>query len=659
MKISSISIAALMLLGSNTTFAANDNSETNAKLAQHFAKGSEFFNPKISPGGDYLGVESKLEGKDVLLILDLQTLKPKHAVHFGERGQIGDFYWVNDERVVVTKEYLKGWSDHPLYYGEMMATNVDGSRSEYLFGYNNKNQQIGSNIKRSTAINATSFMLDPLHDNPDKMLVSAIHWSTNSLDLEKPQVVYEVDVYSGKRKKVTVGPIGYTSFLTDHDGDVRFAMGRDKNYDVKIYRRENREWTDITNVSGLDLDGLTPVSFAENAHSIYALVSEQGEPRQIRHIDLKSGKHTPIVQDDKVEASQFWIDGNSKQLYAVEFAAGYPTYAFVNADNPKSEYLKQLLASLPGHQVRIVSENRSSDTFVVHAFNDRNPGDFYLFTTKPVKLQYLFSSRSWLNPEQMAEVKPIEFKSRDGMQISGYLTLPANTEAKNLPMVVVPHGGPHGPRDWWMFDPENQLLAQKGYAVLQVNFRGSGGFGDNFEHAGYHQWGSAIQHDIIDGTRYVIDQGIADGKRICISGGSFGGYSALQSAILEPDMFKCAIGFAGIYDLPMMYEEGDVQDRAAGRAYLERAIGTDATVLKAMSPSYNADKLKAAILLVHGGEDERAPIEQYEAMADALKKANKPFQTLVMDDEGHGFYKDEHRAKYYAQMLDFLQQHLN
>ncbi|MCL2916365.1 S9 family peptidase [Shewanella corallii] len=647
---------AVMLAISGTQAQAEN---TNLKLAEVFAKGSQFFNPKISPGGEYIGVESKVDGKDILAILDIKTLKPIHAVHFGERGQVRDFHWVNDERVVVSKEYLKGWSDHPLYYGEILATNVDGSRTSYVFGYNNQNMQTGSNIKRSTAINATGFVLDPLIDNRKKMLVSALHWDTSTSFADQPKFVYQVDVYSGKRKKVTKAPVGNTRFLTDHDGNVRFAMGYDTNSDVKIYRWKDRDWVDTNNIKGLDLNGFAPISFAENDQAIYAEASANGEPRQILHIDLKTGNHTPIVSDDSVEASNYWIDGNTKQLYAVEYEDGYPEYAFVDKDNAKSKYLKQLLASLPGHQVRIVSENRDANKFLVHAFNDRNPGDFYLFTTDPVKLQYLFSSKNWLDPDQMAEVKPIEFTNREGQTIKGYLTLPMNAEAKSLPMVVVPHGGPHGPRDWWQFDPENQLLAQKGFAVLQVNFRGSGGYGDAFEYAGYRKWGTGIQHDIIDGTKYVIEQGIADADRLCISGGSFGGYSALQSAILEPDMFKCAIGFAGVYDLPMMYEEGDVPDSRMGTSYLKKAIGTDEAELKAMSPTHNADKLKAAIMLVHGEEDFRAPIEQYEAMAEALKKANHPFQTLVMDDEGHGFYKDEHRAKYYAEMLAFLEQHLN
>jgi dipeptidyl aminopeptidase/acylaminoacyl peptidase len=202
------------------------------------------------------------------------------------------------------------------------------------------------------------------------------------------------------------------------------------------------------------------------------------------------------------------------------------------------------------------------------------------------------------------------------------------------------------------------MLASEGMAVLQVNFRGSGGYGNAFEKAGYQKWGTDIQYDIIDATQYVIEEGYVDEKRICIAGGSFGGYSALQSAIIEPNMFKCAIGFAGVYDLPLMFEEGDVQGRRSGLNYLKEILGEDQALLKSMSPTYNVRKLKTNILLVHGGEDERAPIEQLESLEDSLKEIDYPFKKLVMDDEGHGFYDDGHRAKYYSEMLSFLKTNL-
>ncbi|ABN59905.1 alpha/beta hydrolase family protein [Shewanella baltica] len=640
------------------TFAADTTASNTVLLAQQFSKGDEYSNVKISPTGKYLSAITSVEGKNVLLVLDTQTKKLLNAIRFPSNAQVGDYEWANSERLVLAKEYLKGWRDVPQYYGELLAINADGSRKAYLFGFESGEQQTGSNIKKNTAINATAFILDPLPDDERYMLVNAIPWNDRiNLDFELSQDVYRVDLFTGVRKRITGSPIGQARFMTDHQGEVRFVAGEDNKNITKVFYRKDGNWVN-TDKLNLGLADFKPLSFTDDKNTIYAAGRSQGETLGVYKINLETGDKTEIIQDENVDPSNFWINGTNKQLYAVEFENGYPSYAFVDNEDSHAKLLKDLLGALPGHQVRIVSETRDAEKLVVVAFNDRNPGDYYIFDTKKLKLEYLAAAKKWLDPEQMAEVKPISFTSRDGKQLHGYLTLPFGKEAKNLPLVVNPHGGPHGIRDWWGFDPQNQYLASQGIAVLQVNFRGSGGYGDQFERAGYQKWGSEIQYDIIDGTQYVIDQGFADKERICIVGGSFGGYSALQSAVLAPDMFKCAIGVAGVYDLELMFDEGDVASRRSGTSYLKDVLGQDKAVLKAMSPSENVDKLKANILLVHGGEDERAPIEQLESLEKGLKAHNYPYQKLVMDNEGHGFYNDEHRAKYYEQMLSFLKTNL-
>jgi dipeptidyl aminopeptidase/acylaminoacyl peptidase len=623
-----------------------------------YSKGAEYSQVQISPNGDYLSTITQHQGKATLLILDFKTKKLLNAISFPGKAQVGGYVWANDERLVLQKVYLKGWSDVPQYYGELMAVNADGSQDQYLFGYKSNEQQTGSHIKKSTPIRATAYILDPLINDDKYMLVNAIPWNNSrNLDYEQRQDVYRVDLYRGTRKRIMSSPIGRTRFLTDHDGKVRFAAGEDKNNDTKIYYRQQGEWLESGKLK-LGLDDFSPISFADTPTSIYAAGREAEQTLGVYKIDLLSGEKQKIIQVAEADPANFWINSQTKQLYAVEFNNDYPSYDFVNQEDKHSKLLKQLLASLPGHQVQIVSETRDGSTVILRAFNDRNPGDYFVFNTTKLTLSYLLSEKKWLDPELMAEVKPISFTNRDGIKISGYLTLPNGIEAKNLPLVVNPHGGPHGVRDVWEFDPESQLLANQGYAVLKVNFRGSGGFGKAFEEMGHQKWGTDIQHDIIDATRYVIDQGIANKERVCIVGSSFGGYSALQSAITEPEMFKCALGFAGVYDLPMMFEEGDVADTRSGTSFLKQVLGTDPATLKTMSPSYNTDKLKAKLLLVHGGDDERAPIEQLESLEEALKARNYPYEKLVMDDEGHGFYNDDHRAKYYQKMLSFLDANL-
>ncbi|MEL4282631.1 MULTISPECIES: alpha/beta hydrolase family protein [Shewanella] len=641
-----------------STFAAETSAANALSQSQLFSRGNEYSNVKISPTGKYLSAITSVEGKNVLLVLDAKTKKMLNAIRFPNNAQVGTYEWANSERIVLAKEYLKGWTDVPQYYGELMAVNADGSRKAYLFGYNSGEQQTGSNIKKNTPMRATAFILDPLPDDERYMLVNAIPWNNESnLNFELLQDVYRVDLFNGTRKRITGSPIGQARFMTDHEGEVRFVAGEDGKNITKVFYRKDGEWVN-TDKLNLGLSDFKPISFADNKNSIYAAGRVGNETLGVYRINLETGQKAEIIQDEAVDPSNFWINGTNKQLYAVEFENGYPSYAFVDNNDNHAKLLKDLLAALPGHQVQIVSETRNGEQLVVIAFNDRNPGDYYLFDTKKLKLEYLTAARKWLDPEKMAEVKPISFTNRDGQKIHGYLTLPFGKEAKNLPLVVNPHGGPHGIRDWWGFDPQNQLLAQNGMAVLQVNFRGSGGYGERFEQAGYQKWGSDIQHDIIDATQYVIDQGFADKERVCIAGASFGGYSALQSAVLAPDMFKCAVGMAGVYDLPLWTDDSDVADSSSGSSYQNNVLGNNLETLKAMSPSYNVNKLKANLLLVHGGDDERTPITQLESLEKALKAHNYPYQKLVMDNEGHGFYDDNHRAKYYDQMLSFLKTNL-
>jgi dipeptidyl aminopeptidase/acylaminoacyl peptidase len=248
-------------------------------------------------------------------------------------------------------------------------------------------------------------------------------------------------------------------------------------------------------------------------------------------------------------------------------------------------------------------------------------------------------------------------KVRDGVKIRGYLTTPKG-KSKNLPMIVLVHGGPHGPFDDYDFNYEPQLLASRGYAVLQVNYRGSGGRGREFMVSGYRHWGHEMQNDITDAVKWAIGYGVADRNRICIYGGSYGAYAALTGAYREPDMFKCAVGLAGIYDLPLMFNRGDIKDLKSGVRYLNDVLGGDEADLRERSPVYNAEKIKAAVLLIHGKEDERAPFEHAKRMREALQKAGNPPEWLSEGGEAHGIFNEDHRAQVYELMLAFFAKHI-
>ncbi|MBQ4862121.1 S9 family peptidase [Pseudoalteromonas sp. MMG013] len=620
-----------------------------------FSKDFAYRQVQISPNGKYLSFISKVEGKNNLYILDLKDNKIVSGISFSGNGQVGAYVWASNKRLVAEKQYLRGWSAHPEYRGELYAMNWDGKRQRYVVGYQGE-MQTGSAIKKVPPLNGTSYVLDSLPDDEDHILIVTYPWR---MVKEPKTVVYRVNIHNGHRKRVAGSPSKMGRYVTDHQGNVRVVVSTDNYINQSIHIRDKRgdKWRALP-LSNTSLQDVTPWSFDKSGK--YALIgaSESGGPQGIYKLDLTTGVTTKVFQDDEVSPSTVWTDSISKEVIAIELESGYPSYAFTDSNSQGSRTLKSLLATFPNSQVHLISSSKDGKRSIAYVWSDQNPGQYYLYDGEKKKLSFLFSERGWLPTDKMAETKPIKFTARDGVEIRGYLTLPKGKEAKNLPLVVMPHGGPHRTRDYWRFDVESQLLASRGMAVLKVNFRGSGGYGRNFEVAGYRKWGSDIQHDIIDGTQYVIKQGYADASNMCIMGASFGGYSALQSAIIEPDLFKCAIGVVGVYDLPLTFKEGDVAGRKTGRSYLARVLGDDQQQLKDFSPSHNIEKLKAPVLIVHGGEDKRAPIEQAESLIEALEKAKHPYQFMLLESEGHGFYKAKHRAQYYERILAFLDAHL-
>ena len=275
-----------------------------------------------------------------------------------------------------------------------------------------------------------------------------------------------------------------------------------------------------------------------------------------------------------------------------------------------------------------------------------------------MKADYLVSKRSWIDPDLMGGRRPIVVPARDGTQLHGFLTLPKGAAGKNLPLVVNPHGGPFGIRDDWEWDLDPQLLASRGYAVLQINYRGSAGYGRRFRNAGKALWDSVMIDDISDAARWTVTQGYADPKRLCIYGGSYGGYAALASAEREPDLYRCTIGYAGVYDLPLFKRDSDISDTTSGRNYIDEFVGATPERLAEASPVNHVDKLKAAVLIVHGTQDKRAPFTQAKSLRKALEDRQYPFEWMEVAGEGHGFYAPENRKAFYEKLIGFLDQHI-
>jgi dipeptidyl aminopeptidase/acylaminoacyl peptidase len=288
-------------------------------------------------------------------------------------------------------------------------------------------------------------------------------------------------------------------------------------------------------------------------------------------------------------------------------------------------------------------------------YADREPGGYYVMNLATRQVAPMMFRADWLDPNRLGQTRDLTFKARDGRTIPVLLTLPPGSDGKNLPMVVHPHGGPFGVIDNWAYDPTVQVMASHGYAVLQVNFRGSGGYGREHETSGYKQWGLAMQDDLTDATRWAIAEGYAARDRICIFGASYGGYAALMGVAKEPDLYRCAIGQVGVYDMGK-FKFDDAMRGDFFRRYHEEA--TNDGDLGPISPARLAAQIKVPVFLSTGKEDPRVPYEHTEIMEAALKKAGVPVESQYFKTEGHGIYKLENRRDFYARLLSFLHKHI-
>jgi dipeptidyl aminopeptidase/acylaminoacyl peptidase len=331
--------------------------------------------------------------------------------------------------------------------------------------------------------------------------------------------------------------------------------------------------------------------------------------------------------------------------------------AFFNEASLEARFYRSLQAAFGDNAVSVTSSTSDGRINLVAAWADRNPGDFYLFDTVAKKAEHVISRAEWFDPAKMAAQRAIALPARDGLTLKGYLTAPNGASGKNMPLIVMPHGGPFGISDNWGFDTQAQMLAAAGYAVLQVNFRGSGNRGRRFEQSGARQWGLTMQNDVTDATKWAIQQGIADPQRICLYGASYGAFASLMGVAKEPSLYKCAAGNVGVYDL-LRIRNDDASKHGSRETWVNEWIGEDMQALSANSPVRRAGSIKVPVFLAAGREDEVAPVEHTQHMERALKSAGVAVEAYYYSGEGHGYYKPENVKDFNTKLLAFLSRNL-
>ena len=613
-----------------------------------YIKKDQFTDIQLSPTGEYIAATVPLEDRTMLAILRRSDNAMTAKFGLGENTHVQSFAWASDKRVVIAIGQKEGLLELPQATGELFAIDADGNNPSNLIGYRAAGSGLGTKIQTRKAEVVGAQMVDLLPGD-ERYIVVNVYGAGEA----RYTSAEKLDITTGKRMPIVKAPIRNSSFATDNAGVVRFAWGSEADNTNKLYYRDGdgADWRLIHNEADTGTVAL-PVGFSADNHIAYLRIENRKGPDSIVAWDIAADTRKVVLQDPVADPGVILYRPNSQVPVGALVTAGKTRSVFFEPDGADARLYHSLEAAF-GSAVLVTSTDKTGNLLLVQSWTDGNPGDFYLFDSSAKKASHVASRRAWFDPEKTAQVEPITVPARDGLTLHGYITRPAGSKGKALPMVVMPHGGPIGEYDAWAFDPYTQMLAAAGYAVLQVNFRGSGNYGRDFEQAGAQEWGRSMQDDVTDATRWAIQQGYADANRVCIYGASYGAYAALMGAAKEPSLYKCAAGYIGVYDLPMMFSAGDTHETLRDERWLNDWIGNPAELSK-FSPVNLAANIKVPVFLAAGGEDERAPIEHSKKMEAALRTAGVPVQTLYYPTEGHGFYKEEHQREYYTELLAFL-----
>lgn len=586
---------------------------------------------QLSPSGTFISWLAPFQSRMNIHVQDRRDGRIIRISGETERDIAGHF-WKSDQRIIYVKDFNGDENFH------IISVNIDGEDLKDLTPFEGVRAQI----------------IDPLEDFDDAMIIG--------LNLRQPEIfdAYRLNVLTGELNLLAENPGNITGWMTDHEGALRLAVATDGVETTLLYRDSEDE--DFRASLSINFkESVDPLFFTFDNRHIYASSNLGRDKSAIVVFDLREGKvKETLFEHNEVDVSTLSYSRKRKALTSITFTTWKRERVFL--DTLAKNLYQRAAARLSGYEVVVADMNREEDVMLVRTYSDRSLGAYYLFETKKDKLTKLGDMSPWLNEKDLAEMKPIRFQARDGLVLNGYLTLPKlprHRPARNLPVVVNPHGGPWT-RDVWGYNPEAQFLANRGYAVLQINYRGSTGYGREFWQRGFRQWGKAMQDDITDGVLWLIEQGIADPKRVAIYGGSYGGYAALAGLAFTPDLYACGIDYVGVSNL-FTFMNTIPPYWKPYLAMMHEMVGnpeTDKELFFSVSPVFHADKIKAPLLVAQGAQDPRVNIEESNQIVEALTKRGIETLYIVKENEGHGFRNEENRFEFYEAMETFLAKHL-
>lgn len=652
-RVPCLMFAALVSIVGGTRAAAKP---ATANVAD-FVRAPDFSQVSLSPDGEFIAAlapRRDTPGQNLLVIFSTRTAKPLRTIKAGGYQLIGSYAWVGDHRIIATLAMQLNGLDTPQPTGELYGIDADGRHAITLFGFR-ADPHTETGIGQRQASDAAARLIGTVPGDAAHVLIA-----TSAFDSSRTDIVDSIErlnVLTGATRRLGAAPAANAGLLSDHAGQVRAAWASDDFVAPKLWTRPDNAspWV-LRNDPSVSGQTLIPLGFDRSNQKLYLRATQQRGPDAIALLDMRTGQRTQVYQGAFADAETLLPTADDADYYAIFTADGRKGLHYLDGGAREAAITKALAGNFPGRLAYLSSFSRDGKHALIREVSDRNPGDYYLLDVASQQAHFLFSSAARIDPRRMHAMQPISLAARDGLALHGYLTQPSEPDSGSTrpPMVVLVHGGPFGVSDAWRYDPEVQLFASRGYAVLQVNYRGSGGYGGRFEGLGYRQWGQAMETDVLDATHWAVAQGYADPARLCIYGASYGGYAAMEAVVQEPDLFACAIGYAGVYDMRVQLDHSDTQQRDAGRRFLEHTMGHDRAALLAHSPLAGVDRIRAKLLLIHGGKDPRVPFRNFQEFTRALDQAHKHYIALPEPDEGHGFFVEAHRIAAYRAMVDFL-----
>jgi dipeptidyl aminopeptidase/acylaminoacyl peptidase len=588
---------------------------------------------RISPDGKYLSYLAPLNKDSKVLniwikSIDAQDDRPLTAV---TDRSIQSYFWAPDNTQVL---YLQ---------------DTNGDENWRLYGVNIKDKQIRCYTPYQ-GVKTEIIEYNKWH--PHTMLIG--------INKNNPEVhdVHELNLISGELKLVVKNPGNIATWLADRNLVIRGALiPTDEGGQKLLVRKDNNSpWQTVREWNHEDSTSSSPLGFSYNGDALYLSDSKDANTARLLKMDLATKNIEVLAEDPQYDVHSVHFNPDTYEAEAVSFMKDYEEWKILS---PSFGQLFNVFTTLGNGNLYIMSVDNEQRKWIVCLEQDQKPASYYLYDTKLNKMTHLFDSRPELSAYTLTTSKPITYTSRDGLSIHGYLSCPPSSDCKNLPLILLVHGGPWA-RDTWGYRPEAQWLANRGYAVLQVNYRGSTGYGKKFINAGNKEWAGKMHNDLVDAIEWAVKQGIANPKKVAIYGGSYGGYAALVGATFTPDLLCCAVDIVGPSNLLTLLHSMPPYWKPMIKQFYQ-AVGNpekDTEFLKERSPLFKAQNIKIPLLIAQGAQDPRVKQAESEQIVAALKEHGIPHEYLLFEDEGHGFLKYENKQKFYAAAEKFLAQHM-